>query len=231
MRKAIEIDPGYAPALAALASCHWSNVSQNWVDRANPAVKEMIHLARAALALDGNDPEVLHRTSVIIALPGGDLSGAIALINKSIELNPNSATARETAGLLYAYAGDKQSAIAQLERSVRLNPINRTVDFYFAYALAHFVAGEHEAAVEWTGRALQDVPNHAASLRYRAASLGLLGRLEEGRQVVQRLLELVPDYTIARARRHIEFDMNNVFKTPGVADSFYEGLRRSGVPE
>ena len=44
---------------------------------------------------------------------------------------------------------------------------------------------------------------------------------------MQRLLELVPDFTIARARRHIEFDMNNVFKTPGVADSFYEGLRRS----
>ena len=36
---------------------------------------------------------------------------------------------------------------------------------------------------------------------------------------------------IARARRHIEFDMNNVFKTPGVADLLYEGLRRSGVPE
>ena len=48
---------------------------------------------------------------------------------------------------------------------------------------------------------------------------------------MKRLLELVPDFTIARAHRHIEFDMNNVFKTPGVADSLYEGLRRSGVPE
>jgi hypothetical protein len=48
---------------------------------------------------------------------------------------------------------------------------------------------------------------------------------------LQQLLKLVADYTIARARRHIEFDMNNVFKTPGVADSFYEGLRLSDVPE
>ena len=93
------------------------------------------------------------------------------------------------------------------------------------------MAGEFEAAAEWTAKALQERPNYAPALRYRAASLGLLGRVEEGRQVVQRLLELVPDYTIARARRHIEFDMNNIFKTPGVADSFYEGLRRSGVPE
>jgi hypothetical protein len=45
------------------------------------------------------------------------------------------------------------------------------------------------------------------------------------------LFALVPDYSIARARKHIEFDMNNVFKTPGVADSLYEGLRLSGVPE
>jgi hypothetical protein len=56
----------------------------------------------------------------------------------------------------------------------------------------------------------------------------MLGRLEEGRQVAQRLLTLVPDFTIARARR---LGMHNIFKTPGVADAFYEGLRRCGVPE
>ena len=231
LRGAIEIDPGYAPAMAALAMCLWIKVSQNWIDRASPAAEEMIRLAQAALALEGSDSEVLRRTSLIIGLPGGDLSGAIALINRSIELNPNNSAARETAGVLYAYAGDKESALTQLERSVRLNPINRTADFYVAYALAHFVAGEYEPTVEWTGKALQDSPKHAAALRYRAASLGLLGRLNEGRRVVQRLLELVPNFTIARARRHIEFDMNNIFKSPGVADAIYEGLRRCGVPE
>ncbi len=126
LRMAIEIDRGYAPAMVALALCHWTKMSQNRVDRANSESNEMIHLAQSALALDGNDSEVLRRTSIIMALPGGDLSGAIGLINKSIELNPNNAPAREAAGLLYAYAGDKQSAITQLERSVRLNPLNRT---------------------------------------------------------------------------------------------------------
>ena len=85
----------------------------------------MINLAQAALALDGDDPEVLPQASYIIALPGGDLSGGIALINKSIDLNPNSAVAFRMAGQLYAYAGDKQSAIAHLERAVRLNPVSR----------------------------------------------------------------------------------------------------------
>jgi hypothetical protein len=64
------------------------------------------------------------------------------------------------------------------------------------------------------------------SLSYRAR-LSLLSCLEEGRQVVQRLLG--PLYSIARAGRHIVFDMNNVFKTP--ASQTRDGLSRSGIPK
>jgi adenylate cyclase len=206
-------------ALAVLKRIDWESLT------------EAERLAQAALALDGNNPAVLHQASWILALPGGDLKSGITLINRSIELNPNSAVALQRAGMLHAYAGDKQLAIAQLERSQRLNPLAGAVELYFAYALAHFVASEFEPAADWTAKALHQSHNHAASLRYRAASLGLLGRLEEGRQVAQQLLALVPGFTITRARRHIEFDMNNVFKTPGVADALYEGLRRCGVPE
>jgi adenylate cyclase len=118
-------------------------------------------LLKPALALDGDDQEVLRQASWIIALPGGDLSGGIALVNKAVDLDPNNVAARERAGEVYAYAGDKQSAIAQLERSVRLNPINRTLGFHLAYALKHSVASEHEATVKWTGKVPQVLPNHA----------------------------------------------------------------------
>jgi adenylate cyclase len=231
LRRAIEIDPDYAPALAALATFQWITVSQGWMDRTDPAMTEMIRLAQAALAVEGNDPEILRLASRITALPGDDLAGGIVMINKSIGLNPNHSAGMEEAATLYAYAGDRQSDVTQLERSVRLNPVNRTLNFYFSYALIHFVAGEHDGVIEWTGKALQAAPIHAGSLRYRAASFGLLGRLEEGRQVVRQLLELVPDFTISRARRHIDVEMNNIFKTPGVAKSLYKGLRRSGIPE
>jgi hypothetical protein len=63
------------------------------------------------------------------------------------------------------------------------------------------------------------------------ASFGLLNRLDEGRQVVRRILELAPAFTVAWIRKHIELDMNYAFKKPGVADAHYEGLRRSGAPE
>ncbi len=60
-------------------------------------------------------------------------------------------------------------------------------------------------------------PEHlAVTARHRqlAASLGLPGRVDEGRAVVRRLLGLVPDFTIARARGHIEFDMRTLPAEP-----------------
>jgi adenylate cyclase len=231
LQKAIEIDPAYAPALANLAWCHWLTVVQGWIRRDDHSVTEMIRLARIALSLDGNDPEVLRLAGGVIARADGDLTEGIGLMERAITLNPNDAAALAQAATLHAYAGDTRTALSYLERADRLNPLDRPLMFYFSYAMAQFVAAEHAAVVEWTTKALHQSPNHLASLRYRAASLGLLGRLEEGREVVKRLLALAPDFTIAGARQHIEFNMHNVFKTAGVADAFYDGLRRCGVPE
>ena len=230
LREAIEIDPSYAPALAYLAGCQWRAVSQNWTDRSDPAVAEMVQLARTALAQAPNDTEVLRAAGMVLHYAGGDRSGGIALLNRAIELNPNSANTLQMAALLNAYTGDTQLVITLLERAARLNPFNLTLDFYLAYAISHFVVGQFEATVEWTTKAFEYFPNDTASLRYRAAGLGLLGRVEEGRQVVQRLLALVPGFSITQARRYVEFGMNNPFR-PGIADTLYEGLRRCGVPE
>ena len=231
LRAAIGADPFYAPAYVRLAECCWQMVGQNWVDRSDPLVADMVGLARTALSLDPNDPEVLAVAAFVLAVPGGERDNGLALAERAIELNPNYANAYRMVAQLRAYAGDRDGALSALGRAVRLNPLNQSYAFYFGYALAHFVAAEHDVAVEWTDKALRLYSNRTSALRYRAASLGLLGRLDEGRDTVRRLLALVPDYSIARARHHIEFDMNNPFRTPGVADSLYEGLRRCGVPE
>jgi adenylate cyclase len=191
----------------------------------------MLDLARTALTLDGEDPEVLIMAGALTGLPGGDFSGGIALISKAIALNPNSAVALRAAGNLYARAGDSTRAFASFDQAERLDPFDNGPTGYSGQIVAHFVTGAYDAALEWSDKALRDRPRSAAALRYRASCLGLLGRLEEARQTVQRLRELVPDFTIARARHHIEFDMNNLFGKPADREAFYEGLRRAGVPE
>jgi adenylate cyclase len=231
LQQAVAIDPKYAPSRAYLAFTHFIAVTQGWLDRDNPAVAEATLLAQSAVTLDSNDPEVLDIAGTVTSSIGGDLRGGMVLLDRSIELNPNNASALAGAAALKALSGDTAAAISLLDRSVRHNPLDRNYRVCSSYVMAYFVAGEYERVVQWSDKALQEVPHSAVALRYRAASLGLLGRLEEGRQVVQRLLALVPNFTITRARRFIEVDMNNHFKTPGIADALYDGLRRCGVPE
>jgi adenylate cyclase len=230
LREAITIDPSYALGYAHLSAILWRMVSQGWFARDDPFVADMLSLARTALTLDGDDPEVLIMAGMMTAVAGGDVSGGIALIGKAVALNPNSAAALRAAGNLYARTGDSARALASLDQAERLDPFDAGQS-YSAHIIAHFLTGAYDAAVEWSDKALRDWPRSAAALRYRAASLGLLGRLEEARQTVQRLRELVPDFTIARARHHIESDMHGLLGKPADREAFYEGLRRAGVPE
>jgi hypothetical protein len=78
---------------------------------------------------------------------------------------------------------------------------------------------------------LRNNPNNTGALRFHAACLGLLGRIDQGQRAVQRLLVIAPDWTVRRVWERYEIDLNHVFKTPGVVDALCEGLRRCGLPE
>jgi adenylate cyclase len=231
LRHAKEIDPNDARVLAHLARCCWFYVSQGNCHRDHPLVADMIEMARRAVALDGADSEIAALAAHAIGLPGRDLEGGIALGEKAIALNANNAEAWRITGALYGYRGDIEKAVEGQQRAERLNPLDIGSTGQLGYANAYFGVGAHEKVIEWTERILRDWPNAASALRYRAASLALAGNIEEARQVVARILEQTPDYTLARVRRHHEFDMGRPFKKPGVTESLYHGLQLAGLPE
>ncbi|HEU5094797.1 MAG TPA: adenylate/guanylate cyclase domain-containing protein [Reyranella sp.] len=230
-RKAIEIAPDNPRNLALLAHHCWLFVAQGFGHRDHPAVKDMVHLAHAALALDSNDSDVLASAAFVISLAGGDLQAGVDLVQKATDLNPNNANACRIAGMIHAYLGEAEKALDCVKRANRLNPLDSGLVVNMGSVLAYFAVGNHQAVVECTARLLRERPNVAAALRYRAASLAHLGQVQEARQVLGQLLELSPDHTVAKVRRHLEFDMNSPFKRPGVADALYEGLRLAGLPE
>ena len=230
LREVIRLDPNYAPGVARLAAACWVFVSQGYGHRDHPLAADMVQLARRALALDPTDSEVLVTAGFVIGLAGGDMPTGIELAENAMALNANNADAFRIGALLRGYLGEIDKTTAYLQHANQLNPLARRVA-NIGYVVASFGAGNHEAVVDWTARILRELPNYAAALRYRAASLALLGRLEEARQAVDRLLEGRPGYSIAEVRRHQEFDMNNPFKKPGVADSLNRGLRLAGLPE
>jgi TolB-like protein len=230
LRDAVELDPNYALALALLARASWLASAMHWTCPTEAELGQYVQMARRAVQLSPDDPEVLVPAAFVIGLPGGDLSGGIALVDRAHTLNTNSEEAWAVSGGLRSFAGQIEIALSHLERSRRLNPFV-TMFQHTGFALATFVAGNYDETVNRTSDGLSRNPTHVVLLRYRAAALGLLGRTGEARQVVQRLLALVPNLTIARIRRHVEIEMKNPYKKPGVVEAYYEGLRRAGLPE
>jgi adenylate cyclase len=234
LRQATDIDPKHALAAIWMALCHFMPWQQGWIEARRP-LDEIVRSTNVALEYGSEDPDVLARAAYMVSLPGGDMHGGLALIEKALALNPNSGHTLTIAGQMYAYACDTDRAMDYLERAARLNPLGwQPVNF--AAALGHFVAGRYEEAADHSGRASSgsgylNPSNIVVLVRLRAASLGLLGRVQEGRQAVERLLTISPRMTIALTRTYYDIDLNHLFKTPGVVEAMCEGLRRAGLPE
>jgi tetratricopeptide (TPR) repeat protein len=191
----------------------------------------LVQVAQKAVALDAHDSDILPIAAQVLALPGGDMEAGAALVEKAINLNPNSAQAFRFGAVLHGYLGQADKAVDYAQRADRLNPLDSSWSLNMGYVIAYFGIGDHEKVVNWTGRILREKPHVAPALRYRAASLALLGRIEEAHEVVTRIHKQTPGYTVEDLRQHHEFDMHRPFKVPGVAESLYRGLRLAGLPE
>lgn len=191
----------------------------------------MLAIAQTAHALARDDAEVLLLVTTLVGTRGSDLDGGIAMIEESLTLNPSSAAAWRMLSVFQAYAGDTGAAASSLACADRLNPLDQGPAYTHGGVIRHFYAGDHEAVIVSSGRLLLDEPRFGPALRYRAASLGMLGRVDEGRDVVRSLLGMAPGMSVAWVRKHIEFDQNRLVKTTGALQALYQGLQRVGVPE
>jgi adenylate cyclase len=91
--------------------------------------------------------------------------------------------------------------------------------------LAYYHAGQFERAEANLKRALMQNSRFATALRTLAASLARQGRLDEANAVVQDLLKIDPQLTIAK------FHARSAFLTDSVRDSVADALRLAGLPE
>ena len=92
-----------------------------------------------------------------------------------------------------------------------------------ATGVAHFFDRRFEEAVRWTHRSLQKKTTHVA-LRYQAAALSHLGRIDEAQDVIARLIDLQPTATMSFVRKLR-------FGHPWMKKLYLDGLRRAGLPE
>jgi adenylate cyclase len=225
--RAIELDPHYAAPYGLASGCYLYQLAAGMVRLDDPSLAEGVRLAKQGASLARDDAETLAWAAMVIGQLGGDLPSAIAFVDQALAINPNSAAAWTYSGALRINVGDPELAIDHLQRAARLSPLDMLEWLRcLFFASAHFHARRYEEASAWGDRALRQAPTYPPALRLKAAICGQLGRLDEGRALVDRLLAIDPQMTVSSMRLWY-----GAMWQGRRLEAYLEGLRKAGLPE
>ena len=227
LKRALSIDPSSASAAALIGWCWGLQRVQGWGPVSEAEVAEAVRLARQAIEAGKDDPDVLWMAGNSLSFFSGEHAIGARAVDRALTLNPNSAHAWVARGLVSYRLNRPDQAIEAFKRAMRLSPLDPVAYLMTGgLALAHVIAGRYEEAIEWADRSLRELPRFESALRNRVAACAHLGRIEEARDGLERLLELQSDLTIAKFKA-----LYAVTLPPKVLDIYVEGYRKAGLPE
>jgi TolB-like protein/class 3 adenylate cyclase len=214
LEQAIARDPRYGPALAWAAVCCFRLVGDGRSE--NPAADRLkgTDFARRALEVAGDDPNILANAALALAYFGEDIGAMMALVDRSLALNPSFARGWNVSSSLRNWAGQPDIAIEHMETSLRLSPRARVGTSLVGIGSSHFVSRRFDQAVPTLLRAIQEDPSHPLAYRYLAACYAHMGRLDDAREVVTRLRAVtslvIPDLSYLRNAEYRELFLSGL---------------------
>jgi tetratricopeptide (TPR) repeat protein len=187
--RALGIDPSYSPAAAMIGRCRASQKLQGWGRISDSETAEAVRLARQAIEAGKNDPDTLWMAGNTLSFFAGEHATAASVIERALVLNPNSAHAWLVSGRVSYRENRPERAIEAFQRAMRLSPLDPLGYLVTAgLAAAHVVARQYEEAIEWADRSSRELPRYESALRNRVVACAHLGRIEEARDWLERLL-------------------------------------------
>ena len=221
---AIALDPGYAEAHGVAAQCLrqryiWGGHTPSDRDAA-------LDHAEAVGSSRTDDATALAFAAFVMSALGGNHDAALAMVGRALARNPSSAVAHNVSAVINSRLGRHDRALEHAERSIRLSPFDPMRHMpETSGAMAKLAAGENEAALECTRRALAANSVFPPAPVFEAVCLVRLGRPEEARASLRLVLESAPDTNVATLRERLLNVDASMF------EDIVTDLRAAGLPE
>jgi TolB-like protein/Tfp pilus assembly protein PilF len=165
-RKALVIDPRYAPAWSGLASNFINEVGQGMLPN-KEGYAQAREAAMKALAIDSDYAPAHARLGSIAMYGGNDLAGAAQHFKRALELDPTDPGVLSNSANLLASLGRLDEALALDEALVRRDPVNVTT--LYNLGGVQRMTGRYDAAFASYRTVLSLSPGNGST----AASLGV----------------------------------------------------------
>ncbi|MCS3895154.1 TolB-like protein/class 3 adenylate cyclase/Flp pilus assembly protein TadD [Bradyrhizobium japonicum USDA 38] len=159
----------------------------------------------------------------------GRVAQGVAECEEALRLDHNAAYAHGFIGLAKYYMGRAAETEGHVLEALRLSPRDKTIYLWAStVAIAKLQLGLDTEAAVWLRRTIEANRNFAFGHFLLAATLSLLGTLDEARAAVRAGLALDPDFTIRRIIATRLSD-NPTYLTG--RERICDGMRLAGVPE
>jgi TolB-like protein/DNA-binding CsgD family transcriptional regulator/Tfp pilus assembly protein PilF len=222
--QAIEHDPDSAEANLVLALIHHHIAIMGHTDDYLGTIAIARDLARHATRLDDQN-EYAHWAFGISCWGLSRYDESITALERAVELNPNCSLAYGSLGTALSLVGRVDEAIANQKIAIRSNPRDPSIFFRFTgMALAHYMAGRYDTAVEWAGKAVHRMPQWYFGHFILAASHIRAGRDEEAKAAIASCCESLPDAAVSQLDR---IPLNDTAEM----ERFRYCLRKAGLRE
>ncbi|WP_455381641.1 BTAD domain-containing putative transcriptional regulator [Salinispira pacifica] len=174
--QAVAQDPGYAPAVAALANCYWAS-AQFGTMAPESAMPRALELADRAISLNPQlaGPHVVR--AFVLYLFEWNWAVSEVEFKTALRLNPSSVDAFRWYGSLLTTLGRHEEAIRAVQQAKMLDPASPLNIVNVAARL--YYGGHYEAAIREADEALELEPGFWMGDLVRGDALAALGRYNE----------------------------------------------------
>jgi len=222
----VETEPDYVDGLAWLAYLYVDQFHHRWYEPGEveyDSRRRALEVAERAVRLDDGN-HLAHAYLGMAALFNGDRARGIAEMHRAYELHPNHASTLTLLGNYLAYQGDFEAAVPIARKAIALTP-NPPEYIEVPLFLDHYFYGRYEEALVHSEAGIVANDDDFREPLFLAATYGQLGRIDEARPVLEKLLELW-----ARPTGEIRHELiERHALAPHIADRLIEGLAKAGL--
>jgi TolB-like protein/DNA-binding winged helix-turn-helix (wHTH) protein len=220
-RRAIELDPDYARAYAALALAWSRDAVDGWAPMTEAAMARAQTLVAQAVRLDPEVPQI-YFIRAQLALYRGDHAEAIRQTEHAIALAPGYADAHAQLAWVLHFAGRPARGLRAMDEATRLNP--RVPSIYrLVRGALHYAQGEDAEAISDLEQAVPMNPTFQMLRLWLAAAYAASGRIEDAQWQADELMALNPSFSLAHIQRVYPI------RDPRYRERLLADLRKAGL--
>lgn len=195
-QRAIALDPSFARAYAGLALSYSADYRNQWLEGGQQALKQARAMARTALQIDPEVPEI-YWVLAYVSVQNKQHQSAIELLQKAITIDHSFADAYALLGGIYTYVGQPELSPELLRTAIRLNPEAGNL-YFLLLGRAYVFERDWEQALINLREALLRNPVNLEARIYLAIALASIGATEDAAWEAAEILSLQANFN-ARA--------------------------------